>query len=338
MTAHPDSSPRLVVKIIAGLFVAGVGYLLVSTVVFASGFLLLNLGITAGAPWIGSVQRDLYMGGLRAIWQNQPDCVSFDEELVYRPKEGVCRFRNPGFDTTLTFAGRVRLHAPMPGGRAGVAVIGDSHAMGWGVNDGETFSARLQERIGRPVFNLGVSSYGTARELIALQRSGLLDAVDTVIIQYCDNDLVENREFSIGSAEANRKRFEQILQRKELTWWDRIRFMYSGLRHAQYVPFEALLRPSRPVEMLDFAPHYGPLIKRLAGMPVLAGKRVIVFYVPTREIGFRNYPAGRDRYLPHVEFVDLKIPSNVFYTLDDHMTAAGHRLVAEKLAALLARQ
>jgi hypothetical protein len=39
-----------------------------------------------------------------------------------------------------------------------VVVTGDSFAMGWGVNDAETFSAVLQERYHHRTTNAGVSS------------------------------------------------------------------------------------------------------------------------------------------------------------------------------------
>ena len=43
--------------------------------------------------------------------------------------------------------------------------------MGWGVNDDETFSALLEKNLNRNVYNLSVSSYGTRRELIRLEKS-----------------------------------------------------------------------------------------------------------------------------------------------------------------------
>ena len=42
--------------------------------------------------------------------------------------------------------------------------------MGWGVNDDETFSALLEKNLNRNVYNLSVSSYGTKRELIRLEK------------------------------------------------------------------------------------------------------------------------------------------------------------------------
>ena len=335
------SRPRPAVRIVGGLILGAIGYLLAGTLAYFAALALLQQGIATELPWVNAVQRNLYHGGLRAIWQNQPDCVAFDEELVYRAKEGRCRFRNAEFDTTLTFAGRTRVHGGSPGsapaGSPGVAVIGDSFAMGWGVNDDETFAAVLQATLGRPVFNLGVSSYGTARELIALERSGLLAAVDTVVIQYCDNDKDENLEFRPGTREANAATFAQVTRRAAPTLRDQLPFLYAGLRYALKVPFAAVKERWRGPRTFDFGPHYAPLVERLRQHPALAGKRVIVFYLTGHGTRFRNFPSGADRQLPNVRFADLEVGREHFYSLDDHLTPAGHRYVAGKLATLVGR-
>ena len=80
-----------------------------------------------------------------------------------------------------------------------VLVVGDSHAMGWGVSGGDIFTAKLK-KAGINVLNLSVSSYGTARELHRLQEFSLaepsiFEQVSTLIIQYSDNDLSENKAY-----------------------------------------------------------------------------------------------------------------------------------------------
>lgn len=72
-----------------------------------------------------------------------------------------------------------------------VVCIGDSYTMGWGVEQGEAFPSKLAELSGLRVANMGMASYGTARELMSLSK------VDTshlqwLIIQYCGNDQGEN--------------------------------------------------------------------------------------------------------------------------------------------------
>jgi hypothetical protein len=69
--------------------------------------------------------------------------------------------------------------APLPHGDEGedsgeIIVLGDSQVFGLGVEDGETFSARLAELSGRPVLNAGVPTYGPP-EYLALAAE-LLEA------------------------------------------------------------------------------------------------------------------------------------------------------------------
>ncbi|MBM3359699.1 MAG: SGNH/GDSL hydrolase family protein [Betaproteobacteria bacterium] len=174
-------------------------------------------------------------------------------------------------------------------------MLGDSHAMGWGVDDHQTFAARLQALAGRPVHNLAVSSYGTARELGALERSDLLDAVDTVLVQYCDNDRDENLAFVPPSREAAERSYAQVVARPAGSLRERLPFLWAGLRYALKVPFGAVKERWRGERTLDFAPHLEPLAARLRAHPALGGKRVIVFYVNAHGQRFHSR-APRSRF------------------------------------------
>jgi lysophospholipase L1-like esterase len=332
--ASHQTSPGLVVRLVAALLIGVVLYLCVATLMFALAFGLLSGGIATGLPWLNSIQRSLYHGGIRAIWQNQPACVAFHETLIYRPKDGACAFRNAEFDTVLNFAGAMRVHKPVAGDAPGIVVLGDSHAMGWGVADHETFAAQLQEILGRRVVNLAVSSYGTARELEALRLSGVLDKVDTVVIQYSDNDLEENRRFVVPSKQEAARAFAGVTARATAQG-DSTQLVLNGLKHALNFPLIALRRHLRGDGSADFAEHYHALMARLAPAGELRGKRVLVFYSNGHGVRFRNYPSGADKRLSHVSFVDLGIGPQFYFDVDDHMTPAGHRFVAEKLALLL---
>ena len=58
----------------------------------------------------------------------------------------------------------------------------------------------------KPVYNLAVSGYGTPRELIRLEKSNLIDKVDTIIIQYCYNDYGENKDFRINEEDVAKQK------------------------------------------------------------------------------------------------------------------------------------
>lgn len=165
---------------------------------------------------VRDVQRLMYFEGLRRIWQQHADCIEFDEKLAYVPRLGRCTFSNLEFDTSLHFTplGRHIHYQETPKGRP-ILVLGDSHAMGWGVNDGETFSQVLADITQRPVFNLAVSSYGTARELATAVGFERFADADTIIIQYCNNDIGENKAYANETAESIKLAYQRMVSPPE---------------------------------------------------------------------------------------------------------------------------
>ncbi len=109
-----------------------------------------------------------------------------DAELGVRLEPGATmRFqlrKNPL--TTIHVNSRGYRGAEWPAPAEGeVIVVGDSQVFGLGVEDGETFSAALADRSGRPVLNAGVPTYGpqeymaVARELLAERRASAVVVV-----------------------------------------------------------------------------------------------------------------------------------------------------------------
>jgi hypothetical protein len=77
-------------------------------------------------------------------------------------------------------------------GRRRVLMLGDSVGFGYGVGDGETLGARLEER-GYEVVNLSVPGYGTDQELLRLEREAAAWRADVVLVHFCvENDFVDN--------------------------------------------------------------------------------------------------------------------------------------------------
>ncbi len=309
-------------------------YSALSAVVLLVSMVLLQKGIAPDLAWVTSVQTHLYSGGGRRIWQAQSDCVEFDDDLIYKPKDGKCQFDNVEFKTALNFSREGRYTGVKPEG-PGIAVIGDSHAMGWGVGDGETFAAEMQKLSKRPVYNLAVSSYGTARELIRLEKSGLLSKVDTIIIQYCDNDLAENREFQRVTPQENREKFSTITHAGEKRSADTFKQLKRGFTFAFRTPFSSLRKQFTSRAPEDFSGHYQPLIDVLSRHPAVTEKRIIVFYSNGQGKKFKSFPAGKDLLLPNVEFADLDLVRDDYYRIDDHLTPEGHHKVAQRLFALV---
>jgi len=106
------------------------------------------------------------------------------------------------------FRGRAEYAPAKPSGLYRIIVLGDSVALGHGVEDNETFAAVAERELRRArpveVINMGVSGFGTAEELIQLQYSGWLYQTDLVVLAYFPNDPYNNIVSQLFSAEDGR--------------------------------------------------------------------------------------------------------------------------------------
>src|SRR5262245_54621286 len=131
-----DFSRKWMVRIVVFGISFSATYAAVALLTFIVCALLLNRDVILPNGILNDFQITYYYGGggIRMVWQAEPKCVDPDDDLIYKPKFGECQFSNQEFRTTLHFdeLGRVSSHA---GTNPGVAVIGDSVAMGWGVAD-----------------------------------------------------------------------------------------------------------------------------------------------------------------------------------------------------------
>lgn len=311
-------------------------YATLGAMVFFVSFLALERKQFIDAPWFASAQGRLYreaIAGSPRSWLNQPGCIKPDPELIYVPAHRSCEFQDIEFSTTLTFTDEGRYTGRKPEG-TGIAVIGDSHAMGWGVNDEETFAAHLQLLTGRPVYNLAVASYGTARELIRLRQSGVLDKVDTVILQYCNNDRNENLHFDAAEHHTLHDKVFNPMPAKDDDQ-SKLTRLTKGYLLALAAPIRRL---ADRVRRRDFAPHYEPMMAELRRhAEILHGKDVVVFYSNPYGLKYRNFPAGPNSEMPNVRFADLGLDQSDYRQLDNHLTPAGHRRAAERLHQILAQ-
>jgi len=135
---------------------------------------------------------DLY--NLRII-QYEKKAIAFDDKLLYtlRPETDI-DFSNAEFATRLSINKAGCRDDDSSASAPEIICLGDSFTMGWGIDQSQSFSQIIERETGMKTLNAGTPSYGTARELLLLER---LDTskLKYVIIQYCSNDWDENVSF-----------------------------------------------------------------------------------------------------------------------------------------------
>lgn len=75
-----------------------------------------------------------------------------------------------------------------------IVVVGDSFTWGYGVNDEEIYTERLEKLLrDTEVINLGVTAYGLRQEINYLKRVGLKFDPDIIFVEFFQNDVFVDR-------------------------------------------------------------------------------------------------------------------------------------------------
>ena len=314
-------------KILFYIFILNILYFFLAASIYITSSLLLINNKILNANIVLDYQKNFYNQlGYRKIWQNEKNCVEFDEKLIFKPKIGKCLFANPEFNTVLNFDEEGRLKGNKlinKHSTEGVAVIGDSHAMGWGVNDNETFSAILEKKLNKKIYNLAVAGYATEREILRLENSGLLKKINTIVIQYSDNDYNENiSKISDNNIEISKVKFNELISAKQ-TFFKRLR---KAIRYSYIIPIEKLNYKNHI--LMNWNDHEKIFYKIINKYDFLKEKKIIVIYVNGENIKFNNFPNGQSKILENLFFLDISYQKKDFFILDGHLNKYGHIKVA----------
>lgn len=283
-------------------------------------------------PLILDYQRNFYHQlGYRKIWQTQKECIEFDINLIFRPAIGKCIFKNVEFSTELNFdhKGRITKNSLIEN-KNGIAIIGDSHAMGWGVNDDETFAALLEKKLNKKIYNLAVSGFATKRELERLKISNLLEKVDIVIIQYSNNDYHENLSSinKINSIDDNKKKFSQLVS-AEMSFFERLR---KGIRYSFVIPLHLIKNKKNYLDWYQHEESFYAIIKEYN---FLNKKELIVIYSNGMDQNFKNFPNRISAKFSNLKYINIPYSKDDFFLVDGHLNIKGHKKIADILYKLI---
>lgn len=311
-------------------------FLISSLIFFFSYYSIINEKIYKNR-FINAIQKSIYFkGGYRNIWQNKKECVNFDNRLLYVPKIGTCNFKNLEFDTKLTFDEISRVNQSYSKlqnkQNNAIAVLGDSLAMGWGVNDDETYSAILEKNINKKVFNQGVSSYGTIRQVKKFKISGIDDKIETVIVHYNLNDLDENQKLDINKLYKNESS-NLIFETQDMN----MKWLLRQWKRSFRVVFNEIkkLLPNNNLGKIkiNLNIHLQKAEDILHKNLNLKNKRVIILFIQEPNMTLTNQLKKSSR--KNIEYLIIKLDKKNFFIIDDHINKFGHQEVAKRIEDIL---
>jgi hypothetical protein len=293
--------------------------------------------------------QQVYRHFNRSLIQFDRDCARYDPAITYTLKPGTCTFENLEFKNVYRINrvgvrdDEVALDKPE------VIVLGDSHAMGWGVDQDESLPRVVARQTRLKVLNAAVSSYGTVREMMMLDR---LDTsrLRTLVLQYSDNDVVENRTFQQEHGHLPilpEPQYEQIVrhyQSQRLYYPGKylFRLFMKVTRLEEPEPDQARMEPlsaAKEAELFLNAMMH-------ASHTPLDAVQILVFEVNEQIRPARPFIAALEsvktrsdnppyiRRLKTLDIAPLLTPDD-FYVLDDHMNRRGHEKVATAIAQAL---
>ena len=124
------------------------------------------------------------------------DFYRFDEDLGYTLQQDIdVQWSNREFSVRLTTNSLGFRDDEQSTVAPKVVVLGDSFAMGWGVEAKESFAEVVEKELALKTLNTGLPSYGTPRQVRLLDTVVDTSALECLAVQYCENDLLENTPY-----------------------------------------------------------------------------------------------------------------------------------------------
>lgn len=289
--------------------------------------------------------RQQYASSFKNTTNFNSDLSRYDSLLTYRFRPNITgRFKNPEFDIEIkTNSLGVRddeasLHNPS------IVILGDSHGMGWGVEQEARFSEVIGNKLQTNVLNTSITSYGSFRETQLLTELDM-DSCKLLIIQYCDNDLEENKANLLKAQKPSidAHGFDVAERQNKIS---NTYFPFKGIfATLRWLIGEAFNRPSAPsnagpeVVSAPKSEHAEAFFPYLARIRTRYKGAIVVF-----DLGVYNFPIVREfqayhaqHPVPDVHFVNVHplLDRRYYFTIDDHINAAGHRKIGTALAGLI---
>ncbi len=313
------------------------------------GFLLCNPNVLKHFPQaILWHVRNIYLGADRTILQLLPQAIQYDDELTYvlSPKKFI--FSNREFSTVFSVNSKGLRDDEASLERPEIIVLGDSVAMGWGVEQEATFAQIIEKATGHKVLNAAIASYATVRELKMLNRLDTRN-LKYLIIQYAGNDLEENSVFfEKGTLPIkDRVALEKIIKEysKGLPYYFG---KYTFCTLARWFGFIKQILSSKDKAQSINSDAAELFLNALLKIPAADFNRVQIIVLAVNDYLQDSRPfieslENKKQSLKYPDFIQNLITTNLSsgfeaedgFILDDHPNAKGHAVIAREILHLI---
>ena len=300
-------------------------------------------------PALQSHFKDFYMSSMRNAAPYDYKLGQYDNQLFYKFKPGKNRFANLEFNTRFEVNSLGMRDDEKSLKHPRIVCIGDSFTTGWGVENEESFPDLLEQKTNKKTLNMGIPSYGTAREFLFLEKINL-DSCELLVIQFCENDLPENRSFIENNYSLNISPEEKFLSAQRynhmrssyfpLKWTFEItakliRNLF-GITHQKAKKSEAQITAVEDKGVSDFFEIIQLIQKRYSGKIVilnLDSYATIDKYYKKFKAHLNENPNEKIVLFDTSKIID----SSDYFPIDDHINAKGHQKVANGIFNLIHR-
>lgn len=241
------------------------------------------------------------------------------------------------------------------------ALLGDSFVFGFGVEDEEVVSARLEDLLNddagsrREVLNFGVPGFGQAEELFTYWNKVRAFAPDAVVLFYFENDLGNNEVADLFTLDGSgrlspsgRTYLPGVDMRARLYafapthWLFEHSQLWSLVRNRLSLLVQRSLLASHDMDTFVTPSAHAVVLTRALLHRFVADLRhddvlPIVFVIPTRDLT-SNFPMSRQEVLAAgADLVDGRdfLDREDYFVRDTHWRPSGHDKAARALAARL---
>jgi len=283
----------------------------------------------------------LYVFGERKIMQFQKGCGRYHPVFGYTLMPGEFTFTEREYSNAYFINSLGLRDTEEALQHPDIVIAGDSFALGWGVNQDETFSRLLAMKTGLKTLNTAVPSYGTVREMLMLKLADR-SRLRCLIIQYCNDDYDENLRFHLNG---NRPQIMRAETFQKLTARYSIPQKYF-LGKNLLLKFRKKIEEAKPqiplaADKIDISEVDLFLNVLRQNEEMLSALPIIIFEMNGKNqtnifTASLRLKIADDKYPPFMQNmivldVSQYLDDSHFYVLDDHMNPGGHVIVADLL-------